>query len=67
MAKHDIGELITELNDAVNKLNNLRAKYDDLEKERDALKLKLTGITLEEDTQAALETFRHALKGKGNE
>jgi len=42
MPKYDIGELIAELNDAVNKLNNLRAKHDDLEKEnarlREALK-----------------------------
>jgi hypothetical protein len=42
MAKYDIGELITALNEAVNKLNNLRTKYDDLEKEnarlREALK-----------------------------
>jgi len=37
MPKYDVGELITALNEAVNKLNNLRVKYDDLEKERDAL------------------------------
>jgi len=38
MPKYDIGELIAALNEAVNKLNNLRVKYDDLEKERDMLK-----------------------------
>jgi hypothetical protein len=38
MPKYDVGELITALNEAVNKLNNLRAKYGDLEKERDMLK-----------------------------
>jgi hypothetical protein len=38
MPKYDVGELITALNEAVNKLNNLRVKYDDLEKERDMLK-----------------------------
>jgi hypothetical protein len=38
MPKHDIGELITALNDAVNKLNNLRTKYDDLEKENARLR-----------------------------
>ena len=40
MPKYDVGELITALNEAVNKLNILRVKYDDLEKERDALKVK---------------------------
>ncbi len=38
MSKYDVGELIAALNEAVNKLNNLRVKYDDLEKERDMLK-----------------------------
>lgn len=38
MPKYDVGELITALNEAVNKLNNLRVKYDDLEKERDKLR-----------------------------
>jgi hypothetical protein len=38
MPKYDVGELIAALNEAVNKLNNLRAKYGDLEKERDMLK-----------------------------
>lgn len=38
MPKYDVGELITALNEAVNKLTNLRVKYDDLEKERDMLK-----------------------------
>ena len=38
MPKYDVGELITTLNEAVNKLNNLRVKYDDLEKERDQLR-----------------------------
>jgi len=41
MAKYDVGELITALNEAVNKLNNLRAKCDDLEKERDTLRAAL--------------------------
>jgi len=38
MPKYNIGELIAALNEAVNKLNSLRAKCDDLEKERDVLK-----------------------------
>ena len=38
MPKHDIGELITAFNEAVNKLNNLRTKYDDLEKENARLR-----------------------------
>jgi hypothetical protein len=38
MPEHNIGELITALNDAVNKLNNLRIKYDDLEKENARLR-----------------------------
>jgi len=38
MPKYDVGELIAALNEAVNKLNNLRAKYGDLEKERDMLR-----------------------------
>jgi hypothetical protein len=37
MPKYDVGGLITALNEAENKLNNLRVKYDDLEKERDKL------------------------------
>jgi hypothetical protein len=44
MPKHDIGELITALNDAVNKLNNLRTKYDDLEKENARLRKALLEI-----------------------
>jgi hypothetical protein len=38
MSKYDVGELITALNEALNKFHNLRVKYDDLEKERDMLK-----------------------------
>jgi hypothetical protein len=38
MAKHDIGELVAALNEAVNKLNNLRTKHDDLEKENARLR-----------------------------
>ena len=38
MPKYDVGELITALNEALNKFHNLRVKYDDLEKERDMLK-----------------------------
>ena len=49
--KYDVGELITLLNEAVNKLKNLRAKYDDLEKERDALRTK------NEKLKAALRPF----------
>jgi hypothetical protein len=41
MAKHDIGELITALNEAENKLNNLRTKHDDLEKENARLRAAL--------------------------
>lgn len=50
MAKYDIGELITALNEAVNKLNNLRAKYSDLEKERDALRAALQNIAADCET-----------------
>jgi hypothetical protein len=38
MPKYNVGELITALNEAVNKLNNLRTKYDDLEKENAQLR-----------------------------
>jgi hypothetical protein len=44
MPKHDIGELIAALNEAVNKLNNLRIKYDDLEKENARLREALHEI-----------------------
>jgi hypothetical protein len=49
MAKYDVGELIAELNDAVNKLNNLRTKYDDLEKENTRLREALRQIELDCD------------------
>ena len=53
MPKHDIGELIAALNEAVNKLNNLRTKHDDLEKEnarlREAINAALTEETPMED------------------
>jgi hypothetical protein len=42
MAKHDIGELIAALNEAVNKLNNLRTKHDDLEEENARLREALS-------------------------
>jgi hypothetical protein len=45
MAKHDIGELVAALNEAVNKLNNLRTKYDDLEKENARLREALRQIS----------------------
>jgi cell division protein FtsB len=38
MPKYDVGEIITAFIEAVDKLNNLRTKYDDLEKERDKLR-----------------------------
>jgi len=38
MPKYNVGELIAELNEAVNKLNNLRTKHDDLEKENARLR-----------------------------
>ena len=44
MPKYDIGELIAALNEAVNKLNNLRAKYDDLEKENARLREALLDL-----------------------
>jgi hypothetical protein len=44
MPKYDVGELITELNDAVNKLNNLRTKHDDLEKENARLRAALRDL-----------------------
>lgn len=37
MPKYDVGELITALNEAVNELNILCVKYNDLEKTRDAI------------------------------
>lgn len=44
MSKYDVGELIAALNEAVNKLNNLRTKYDDLEKENARLRAALREI-----------------------
>jgi hypothetical protein len=41
MPKYNVGELIAELNEAVNKLNNLRTKHDDLEKENARLRAAL--------------------------
>jgi len=38
MPKYDVNEIITAFIEAVNKLDNLRTKYDDLEKERDKLR-----------------------------
>jgi chromosome segregation ATPase len=45
MAKHDIGELITALNDAVNKLNNIRAERDALQAENARLREMLSKTT----------------------
>ena len=38
MPKYDVNEIITAFIEAVKKLDNLRTKYDDLEKERDKLR-----------------------------
>jgi hypothetical protein len=64
MPKHDIGELITKLNDAVNKLNNLRIKYDDLEKENARLReaMEMARDCLEDkDVIGAKQTLTLAL------
>ena len=58
MPKYDVGELITALNEAVNKLNILRVKYDDLEKERDVLKIK------NEKLQGSLHKIMRTAKNK---
>jgi len=47
MAKYDVGELITALNEAVNKLDNLRTKYRDLEKENARLREALRELIYE--------------------
>jgi predicted nucleic acid-binding Zn-ribbon protein len=44
MPKYDVGEIITAFNEAVSKLNNLRTKYDDLEKENARLREALREI-----------------------
>jgi hypothetical protein len=48
MPKYDIGELITALNEAVNKLDNLRTKCRDLKEEnarlREALRLAIDAV-----------------------
>jgi flagellar biosynthesis/type III secretory pathway protein FliH len=63
MPKHDIGGLITELNEAVNKLNNLRTKHDDLEKENARLREALQTAqrdAFKEAAQVAEELIRKA-------
>jgi predicted nuclease with TOPRIM domain len=71
MPKHDIGELITALNDAVNKLNNLRIKYDDLEKENARLREALRAFPGFVDDATIgdvwIERKNAALGGEGNE
>jgi hypothetical protein len=57
MPKYDVGELITALNEAVNKLNNLHTKYDDLEKERDALRAEK--VNLQDDLVSAERERAH--------
>jgi len=52
MPKYDVGELITALNEAVNKLNILCVKYNDLEKTRDAIQAE------NEKLRAALQSAR---------
>jgi len=47
MPKYDVGEIITAFNEAVNKLNNLRTKYDDLEKENARLRAWVNKILQE--------------------
>jgi predicted ATP-grasp superfamily ATP-dependent carboligase len=66
MPKYDVGELITALNEAVNKLNNLRVKYDDLEKERDKLRAALRDISRqpEGDEESAQAVARAVLGEK---
>jgi hypothetical protein len=64
MPKHDVGEIITAFNEAVNKTYNLRTKYDDLEKERDKLRAAVQDLAkhiwrgdwdkLKPETRAAL-------------
>ena len=57
MPKYDIGELIAALNDAVNKLNNLRAKHDDLEKENARLREALRFYAGDEPWKLNSEDF----------
>ena len=67
MPKHDIGELIAALNEAVNKLNNLRTKYDDLEKENARLReaMEMARDCLEDkDVIGAKQTLTLALGEK---
>jgi predicted nuclease with TOPRIM domain len=71
MPKHDIGELIAALNEAVNKLNNLRIKYDDLEKENARLREALRAFPGFVDDATIgdmwIERKNAALGGEGNE
>jgi predicted nuclease with TOPRIM domain len=71
MPKHDIGELIAALNEAVNKLNNLRIKYDDLEKENARLREVLRAFPGFVDDATIgdmwIERKNAALGGEGNE
>ena len=60
MPKYDVGELITALNEAVSKLNNLRTKYDDLEKENARLRAALRAIA--EDCEADYPPSHGAIK-----
>ena len=62
MATYNIGELIAALNEAVNKLNNLRTKYDDLEKENARLREALKQVrrdALEEAARRLEELHRN--------
>jgi len=47
MAKYDIGELVAALNEAVNKLDNLRTKYKDSEKKNACLREALGELIYE--------------------
>ena len=58
MPKYDVGELITALNEAVNKLNILRVKYNDLEKTRDAIQAE------NEKLQRSLHKIMRTAKNK---
>jgi len=66
MPKYDVGEIITAFSEAVNKLDNLRTKYNDLEKENARLRAALRDISRqpEGDEESAQAVARAALGEK---
>jgi hypothetical protein len=67
MAKYDIGELVAALNEAVNKLDNLRTKYKDSEKENARL-LKVIAHIGEDHLESLSDAIAMALcRADGND